>query len=87
MFPSLVTRLAVFSLTRLIAYILSHSADTYVATNIPEGVFSWAQKIDSQMDRGDYHSGPLGYSENTAYQKSQDGKGFDDFKTEQDKKD
>lgn len=37
---------------------------------------------NSQMDQGDYHSGPLGYSANTAYPETQYGRGFEDFEEE-----
>ncbi|MCF8529208.1 MAG: hypothetical protein K9G13_03710 [Aquiluna sp.] len=32
----------------------------------------------SPMDEGDYHSGPYGYSPNTAYPETQYGSGFDE---------
>lgn len=32
----------------------------------------------NQMDEGDYHSGPAGYSPNTAYPETQYGSGFDE---------
>ena len=31
-----------------------------------------------EMDKGDYHSGPEGYSPNTAYPETQYGSGFDE---------
>ena len=31
-----------------------------------------------EMDQGDYHSGPEGYSANTAYPETQYGSGFDE---------
>ena len=35
-------------------------------------------KLASEMDEGDYHSGPHGYSPNTAYPETQYGSGFDE---------
>ncbi len=35
-----------------------------------------AASTDSKMDQGDYHSGPLGYSPNTAYPETQYGRMF-----------
>lgn len=32
----------------------------------------------NQMNEGDYHSGPAGYSPNTAYPETQYGSGFDE---------
>ena len=34
--------------------------------------------LDSNMDQGDYHSGPYGYSPNTAYPETQYGSNFDE---------
>lgn len=34
--------------------------------------------VDSPMDQGDYHSGPEGYSPNTAYPETQYGSMFDE---------
>ena len=34
--------------------------------------------VASQMDEGDYHSGPHGYSPNTAYPETQYGSSFDE---------
>ena len=34
--------------------------------------------VDSTMDQGDYHSGPEGYSPNTAYPETQYGSMFDE---------
>lgn len=34
--------------------------------------------VVSEMDEGDYHSGPEGYSPNTAYPETQYGSGFDE---------
>jgi hypothetical protein len=34
--------------------------------------------IDPYMDEGDFHSGPNGYSPNTAYPETQYGSGFDE---------
>jgi hypothetical protein len=34
------------------------------------------------MNQGDYHSGPAGYSPNTAYPNTQYGSGFDDDEAE-----
>ena len=34
--------------------------------------------INSEMDEGDYHSGPHGYSPNTAYPETQYGSNFDE---------
>ena len=34
--------------------------------------------VDSHMDQGDYHSGPEGYSPNTAYPETQYGSMFDE---------
>lgn len=39
-------------------------------------VFRQVEK--SAMNEGDYHSGPNGYSPNTAYPETQYGSGFDD---------
>ncbi len=35
-----------------------------------------APSTNSKMDQGDYHSGPLGYSPNTAYPETQYGRMF-----------
>jgi len=35
-----------------------------------------AASTNSKMDQGDYHSGPLGYSPNTAYPETQYGRMF-----------
>ena len=43
--------------------------------------FSWIGDDDlggSNMNQGDYHSGPAGYSPNTAYPDTQYGSGFDE---------
>jgi len=37
---------------------------------------SKASSANSYMDQGDYHSGPLGYSPNTAYPETQYGRMF-----------
>ena len=37
-----------------------------------------APSTNSKMDQGDYHSGPLGYSPNTAYPETQYGSNFDE---------
>jgi hypothetical protein len=34
--------------------------------------------VVEQMNQGDYHSGPEGYSANNAYSETQYGSGFDD---------
>lgn len=34
--------------------------------------------VETPMDQGDYHSGPDGYSPNTAYPETQYGSGFDE---------
>ena len=36
------------------------------------------QTVNSPMDQGDYHSGPEGYSPNTAYPETQYGSRFDE---------
>jgi hypothetical protein len=35
-------------------------------------------QVESPMDQGDYHSGPYGYSPNTAYPETQYGSMFDE---------
>lgn len=46
----------------------SHSAPKHPIQNKPI----------EKMDQGDYHSGPYGYSPNTAYPETQYGSGFDE---------
>ncbi len=40
------------------------------------------QPANSEMDQGDHHAGPLGYSANTAYFETQYGMGFEAFEEE-----
>lgn len=47
--------------------------------NSPNNATRSDNNSDSQMNEGDYHSGPEGYSPNTAYPDTQYGSGFDGY--------
>ena len=50
-------------------------------SNIKENVPGWCSDDAlgaETMNQGDYHSGPSGYSPNTAYPDTQDWSGFDE---------
>ena len=46
---------------------------------MPERPVSWQERRPApNMDQGDYHSGPEGYTPNTAYPETQYGSNFDE---------
>jgi hypothetical protein len=46
---------------------------------VPKSASSTGQtKLTSEMNQGDYHSGPYGYSPNTSYPETQYGSNFDE---------
>lgn len=50
----------------------------YAKNNLPHVIDPQKESRRDLMDEGDVHSGPHGYSPNTAYPDTQYGSGFDD---------
>ena len=60
------------TIIRLLKHVAEHTSDS---NSTGKGGSS---DIGSQMNQGDFHSGPSGYSENTAYPETQYGSNFDE---------
>ena len=53
--------------------------DFLFSTEVPQQLKNQTPRdVASPMDQGDYHSGPHGYSPNTAYPETQYGSNFDE---------